>query len=145
MKTEEAWAPPIPFEPLPCKNKKTSMDVADKDSPDKNTMPMRAYEVPFNPEDAGNEETYEHKVPMFREGHPEEWIMWIRAINVLTNAGWSKNDKRIHRIMQHCLTGQAKDYYMALYNLQSVKNANRKPKSKLSELQLLKVVTNELA
>lgn len=134
---EKVWPPPIPFKPLDPKLKKKKAD--DKSD----SRETRAFDVPFSQADTDN--TCEFEVPVFEDGHPEEWVKWrVEVEDFFIAANYTTAESQ-HNVYRHLFKGKAKERFTAAYNKRHTENQALQRAQRQSEETVLAAALNDVA
>ncbi len=107
----------------------------------------RAFEVPLNPGNAQDEDSYKQYIYCFEDGTPEDWCsLRVELDDLFSAMAITEDIDKQHNIWRSLLKGKAKDRFTALHNAMSVEeSAKTDPARRLSKGQILRKALNSLA
>ena len=146
--SERLWPPPVPFvSKEKHKKKKSKDDSDDDDDEDNSSTKSRSFDIPMNPLDDKDTETYRVKVKTFSEGSAEAWILWRQELDdLIDKMGDDVNAAKSRNIVSSLLTGAAKEEYTDAINIRTDANDQiKKVNDQLTENDVLLLALNDVA
>ena len=145
--SERLWPPPVPFVSKEKHKKKKSKDNSDDDNnDDDSSTKSRSFDIPMNPSDDKDTETYRVKVKTFSEGSAEAWILWRQELDdLIDKMGDDVNAAKSRNIGSSLLTGAAKEEYTDTISIRTDANDQiKKVNDQLTENDVLLLALNDV-
>ena len=139
---EKVWPPPIPYAP---KKKGSKAKGSDSKDDDEDKTKYITLDIKMDPTKEGSD-TYEKKVPVFKDGTAEEWTEWRKTMkNLFTLMGVENDGAKMHHVIQAAMAEKAKDEYLRAFNSRVETNMSRPEQYRHNDLEVLSEALNDTA